>query len=76
MKHYALQATAVVAPASVSVIEVIKGGNLLLASAAALLALLAGRQRTEAETAELNKQIAELQLQRELDRDRSPRPPE
>ena len=79
MRLYVAQVIAVVTPAGFSVAEVISGGNLLLATVAALLAVLAGRwalrkQHTEAESAELHKQIAELQLQRELDRQRTAPP--
>lgn len=72
MRHYGLQATLTAVPAAVTVTEVISGGNLLLATIAALLAILAGRwairrQRLDAETAQINKQIAEYKLQRERD---------
>ena len=72
---YPVQLLATVIPSAITIEQVISGGNLLLATVAALLAILAGRwalrkQRTQAETAELDKQRAELQLQRELDRAR------
>lgn len=71
--HYFRQLLAVTLPAGFSVEQVLTGGNLLLALLAGLLAVLAGlwayrKQRTLYETAELDKQIAELKLQRELDR--------
>lgn len=70
---YLRQAIAVTVPATISVEQVLSGGNLLLATAAGLLAIAAGcwayrKQKTLAQVAELDKQIAELKLQRELDR--------
>lgn len=69
---YTKQLLATVVPASFSITEVISGGNLMAATIAAGLAVLAGRwalkkQRLQAETAEIDKQIAELKLQRALD---------
>jgi hypothetical protein len=79
MRHYAVQVLATAVPSAVTINEVVSGGNLLLATAAALLAVLAGRwalrkQRIEARTAELNLQIAEYKLQRELDHQRTVAP--
>jgi hypothetical protein len=76
---YPLQLIATAIPAGITIEQVLNGGNLLLATAAALLAILAGRwalrkQRLQAETAEIDKQIAELKLQREMDSD-NPIPP-
>lgn len=72
--NYLRQLLAVTVPATVSVEQALTGGNLLLATLAGILAVLAGvwayrKQRTLAEVAELDKQIAELKLQRELGRD-------
>lgn len=72
---YPFQVLAIVAPAALSIKEVVSGGNILLATAAALLAVLAGRwalrkQRLEAETAAINKEIAELKLRKELNSSR------
>lgn len=73
MRAYCPRAIATALPAGLSVEQVVTGGNLILATIAALLAVLAGRwalrkTRLEAETAELNKARAELELQRELGR--------
>lgn len=70
---YFRQAIAVTVPATISVEQVLTGGNLLLATLAGILAVLAGvwayrKQRTMAEEAQIRKEIAELELQRELDR--------
>lgn len=70
---YLRQAVAVTVPATISVEQVLSGGNLVLATLAGLLAVLAGiwayrKQRTLAQVAELDKQIAELKLQRELNK--------
>lgn len=75
MRAYFSRLLATALPAGFSIEQVISGGNLLLATIAALLAVLAGRwairkTRLEAETAEINKTIAELALARELDRQR------
>ncbi len=79
MRAYVLRALATVVPAGLSIEQVVSGGNLLLAFVAAVLAVLAGRwalrkTRLEAETAELNKERAEIELQAALDRAR-PAPP-
>ncbi len=71
--HYARQVIAITIPATVSVEQVLTGGNLLLATAAGMLAVGAGvwayrKQRILAEIAELDKQRAEFRLQRELER--------
>lgn len=75
--HYARQVIAITVPATISVEQVLTGGNLILATLAGIMAVLAGvwayrKQRTLAETAELDKHRAELLLQRELDRSNRP----
>lgn len=69
---YIPQLVATVVPAGFSITEVLSGGNLAAATIATGLAIAAGRwalkkQRLQAETAEIDKQIAELRLQRALD---------
>lgn len=71
--HYSLQAIAVVVPAFVSIKEVLTGGNLILATIAGALAVGAGvwayrKQRTQAETALLEKLKAELEYTEALGR--------
>jgi AmiR/NasT family two-component response regulator len=75
---YFKQLVAVALPAGISFTEVVSGGNLVAASLAAALAVAAGRwalkkQRLQAETADLEKQIAEIKLQKLLDSSSSPR---
>lgn len=70
---YGTQATLVAVPASVSVTEALTGGNLVLASVAGLLAVFAGvwayrKQKTQTETAQLQKLKAELEYQEALNR--------
>lgn len=76
--HYARQVVAVTVPATISVEQVLSGGNLVLATVAGIFAALAGlwayrKQKTLAEMAEMEKHMAELRLQRELER--TTRPP-
>ncbi len=79
MREYYARCLATIIPAGVTIEQVISGGNLLLATCAGLLAVLAGRwalrkQRLEAEVAELKKQQAELELAAEYERQRT-KPP-
>jgi hypothetical protein len=76
---YFKQLLAVALPAGISFTEVVSGGNLMAASIAAGLAVAAGRwalkkQKAQAETADLEKQIAEIKLQKLLNEQGS-RPP-
>lgn len=71
---YLRQLLAVTIPATVTIEQVLSGGNLLLATAAGLLAILAGvwayrKQKTLSQVADMQKQIMELKLQRELNKD-------
>lgn len=77
MSSYPKQLLAVIVPAGISVEQVLKGGNLLLAFFAGVLAVIAGywayrKQRTQAEKAEIELAEAEARYQRELDRDSRP----
>jgi hypothetical protein len=69
MKDFTFRFTATALPAGVSIKEVITNGNLLLASAAAIIAFLSGvwayrKHKTEAMTAKINQEIAEMTLKR------------